>query len=183
MKVYLLLINLLLAVAFQPHAQVKKLLPGSVNTVKFTEYAPSISADGQTLIYETDRTGGAGGWELYQADLLKNGTWSLPRSLTTINTHGNGKDLIGGPSISYDGNTLFFFAFLVGKEFKSQGREDIYYAVRQKDGWSKPINLGLTINSPVYEGFPSSAPTASGCISCAACSTEVSKASTPAINS
>lgn len=155
MKFYLLLLNLLLAVAFQPQAQVKKLLPGSVNTVKFTEYAPSISADGQTLIYETDRTGGAGGWELYQADLLKNGTWSLPRPLTTINTHGNGKDLIGGPSISYDGNTLFFFAFLEGKEFKSQGREDIYYAVREKDGWSKPINLGPTINSAVYEGFPS----------------------------
>jgi outer membrane protein OmpA-like peptidoglycan-associated protein/Tol biopolymer transport system component len=155
MKASLHLIYLLFALPFQPQAQVKKLLPGSVNTVKFTEYAPSISADGQTLIYETDRAAGAGGWELYQADMLKNGTWSLPRSLTNINTHGNGKDLIGGPSISYDGNTLFFFAFLEGKEFKSYGREDIYYAVREKDGWSKPINLGPTINSPVYEGFPS----------------------------
>lgn len=131
------------------------MLPGSVNTVKFTEYAPSLSADGQTLVYETNRTGGQGGWELYQADLLKNETWSVPRPLTNINAYGSGKALIGGPSISYDGNTLFFFAFLEGTDAKSYGREDIYYALREKNGWSKPINIGSSINTPGYEGFPS----------------------------
>ncbi len=154
-KFFLLFINLWLLVGVFASAQVKRLLPGSVNTVKFTEYAPSISADGQTLVYETDRSGGQGGWELYQADLLDNASWSLPRPLTKINTYGSGKDLIGGPSISYDGNTLFFFAYLNSPDFKSHGREDIYYAVREKDGWSKPANLGPTINTAGYEGFPS----------------------------
>ncbi|GHB64570.1 hypothetical protein GCM10007390_18130 [Persicitalea jodogahamensis] len=130
-------------------------MPGSVNTVKFTEYAPSLSADGQTLVYETDRAAGQGGWELYQADLLKNETWSLPRPLANINAYGGGKALIGGPSISYDGNTLFFFAFLEGSDAKSYGREDIYYSLREKGGWSKPINIGPVINTPDYEGFPS----------------------------
>ncbi len=155
MKNSLHLLVLLLLAHFTVPAQIKRLLPGAVNTVKFTEYAPSLSADGQTLVYETDRTGGQGGWELYQADLLKNETWSLPRPLANINAYGSGKALIGGPSISYDGNTLFFFAFLEGSSVKSYGREDIYYALREKDGWSKPINIGPIINTPDYEGFPS----------------------------
>ena len=148
-------LNLLFLSPCLANAQVKRLLPGSVNTVKFTEYAPSLSADGQTLVYETDRAGGQGGWELYQADLLNNGSWSLPRPLTNINNYGSGKALIGGPSISYDGNTLFFFAFLEGSDVKSYGREDIYYALREKGGWSKPINIGSMINTAGYEGFPS----------------------------
>jgi outer membrane protein OmpA-like peptidoglycan-associated protein/Tol biopolymer transport system component len=154
-KKIFLLIGVVLSLPNLASAQVKRLLPGAVNTVKFTEYAPSLSADGQTLVYETDRAAGKGGWELYQADLLQNGSWSIPKALSSINSFGNGKDLIGGPSISYDGNTLFYFAFLEDSPVKSYGREDIYYSVREKNGWSKPINLGSVVNTPGYEGFPS----------------------------
>ena len=154
-KKLILILSLVLSILAPVTAQVKRLLPGAVNTVKFTEYAPSLSADGQTLIYETDRATGNGGWELFQSYLLPSGSWSVPRSLNTINSFGNGKDLIGGPSISYDGNTLFFFAFFDDPAIKSYGREDLYYSVREKDGWSKPINLGPVINTPDYEGFPS----------------------------
>ncbi|MCU0443876.1 MAG: OmpA family protein [Microscillaceae bacterium] len=59
--------------------------------------------------------------------------------------------MIGGPSISYDGNTLFFFASFDG----GKGREDIYYSIRQGDTWSEPKNIGSPINTAAYEGFPS----------------------------
>ncbi|MEZ4903149.1 MAG: hypothetical protein R2822_16020 [Spirosomataceae bacterium] len=62
---------------------------------------------------------------------------------------------MGGPSISYDGNTLFFFANF-GKS--GYGREDIYYSTRQKMVGSKPVNIGPTINTDGYEGFPSVSP-------------------------
>ena len=38
-------------------SQNDKALPAPINTTKFTEYAPSVSADGKTLIFESDRQG------------------------------------------------------------------------------------------------------------------------------
>src|SRR5690606_11226638 len=111
------------------------------------EYAPSISADGRTMIIESNRRGK---YELYVSQ-MQNGKWSDPLPIDGINNFGDSTDLIGGPSITFDGNTLFFFASFRG----GLGSEDIYYSIREGNGWSKPVNLGEPINSAGYEGFPS----------------------------
>jgi|GEM_PF-213518 len=111
------------------------------------EYAPSISADGRTMIIESNRRGK---YELYDSHLV-NGKWSAPRPIDAINNFGDSTDLIGGPSISFDGNILFFFASFRG----GIGSEDIYFSVREGDDWSEPQNVGEPINSAGYEGFPS----------------------------
>jgi outer membrane protein OmpA-like peptidoglycan-associated protein/tetratricopeptide (TPR) repeat protein len=54
------------------------------------------------------------------------------------------------PHISEDGNTLYFISDKPG----GYGGTDIYYALRQKDGWSKPFNLGPSVNTPQNETFP-----------------------------
>jgi outer membrane protein OmpA-like peptidoglycan-associated protein/tetratricopeptide (TPR) repeat protein len=54
------------------------------------------------------------------------------------------------PHISEDGNTLYFISDKPG----GYGGTDIYCAVRQKEGWSKPFNLGPSINTPQNETFP-----------------------------
>ncbi|MEQ8237818.1 MAG: OmpA family protein [Cyclobacteriaceae bacterium] len=111
------------------------------------EYAPSISADGRTMILESNRDGR---YMLYDSKLI-NGNWSTPVGIDAINNYGDTTDLIGGPSISFDGNMLFFFA-----SFRDGlGSEDIYYSVREGDTWSEPKNVGAPINSTGYEGFPS----------------------------
>ncbi len=128
-------------------------LRGSVNTPKYNEYAPSISSDGETLVFQSDRIDGRDtGWQLYESNLQPNGLWGEPRSINAINNYGIPSDLIGGPSISYDGNTLYFFAYY-NESFSDH--EDIYFSARDDDGWSEPLNLGKPINTSDYEGFPS----------------------------
>jgi outer membrane protein OmpA-like peptidoglycan-associated protein/Tol biopolymer transport system component len=128
-------------------AQNDKALPAPINTTKFTEYAPSVSADGRTLIFESDRQGD---WKLFESH--RNGkNWSVPTAIPKITTTFFEKAPLGGPCLSYDGNLLFFSAN--GKD--SDGHEDIYYSVREKTGWSAPMNLGSPINTVNYEGYPS----------------------------
>jgi outer membrane protein OmpA-like peptidoglycan-associated protein/Tol biopolymer transport system component len=118
----------------------------AVNTDKI-DYAPSISADGKTMIFESNKSGQ---YWLYESQLV-DGVWSDPTSLTDINSYGDATDLIGGPSLSFDNNTLFFFASFR----EGLGREDIYYSTRTDEGWTSPKNIGGPINTNGYEGFPS----------------------------
>ena len=128
-------------------SQNEKALPAPINTAKFTEYAPSVSADGRTLIFESDRQGD---WKLFES--RRNGkVWSVPTAIPKITTTFFEKAPLGGPCLSYDGNLLFFSAN--GKD--SDGHEDIYYSVREKNGWSSPMNLGAPVNTVDYEGYPS----------------------------
>lgn len=143
-----LLSALILCLGLQnTYSQNDKALPAPINTAKFTEYAPSVSGDGKTLIFESDRQGD---WKLFES--RKNGkVWSVPVAIPKITTTFFEKAPLGGPCISYDGNLLFFSAN--GKD--SDGHEDIYYSVREKGGWSSPMNLGSPVNTIDYEGYPS----------------------------
>ncbi len=122
--------------------------PGLINSDQYTEFAPSISADGKTMIIESNRNGS---WKLFQSNLQDNGNWSEPISIDKINYFGDSSDLIGGPSISYDGNRLYFFS----SNKNGYGSEDIYYSEREGNNWGVPNNIGSQINSADYEGFPS----------------------------
>ena len=130
--------------AFSQH---KKVLPAPINTAEFTEYAPSVSADGSTLIFESDRQGD---WKLFETH-LNDKSWSVPIPIPKITTTFFEKAPLGGPCLSYDGNLLLFSAN--GKD--SDGHEDIYYSIREKGGWSAPMNFGKPINTLDYEGYPS----------------------------
>jgi outer membrane protein OmpA-like peptidoglycan-associated protein/Tol biopolymer transport system component len=145
-KIILLLFTILFYQSSFSQAIVDGTLGPPVVTPTFNEYAPSVSADGKTLIFESNKLGG---WKLFESKLADDGTWSEPKSIVKINSKVS--SLIGGPSISYDGNTLFFFAYYSD----SEGKADIYYSVREGDEWGSPINAGKHINTEEYEGFPS----------------------------
>ena len=163
--------------------QVRQRLPNPLNLPDQTEYAPSISADGRVLIFQSSRYGifvngarkvpviNAEGnqmavedkssvdfFGLFEARRHASGEWMPPVQIEAINRYDTGlAPVMGGPSISYDGNTLFFFANYSRKGV-GFGREDIYCSQRERTGWSEPINLGPAINTPGYEGFPSISP-------------------------
>jgi outer membrane protein OmpA-like peptidoglycan-associated protein len=50
---------------------------------------PAIHADGSTLVFASDKQGGAGGFDLYVSTRSSEGAWSDPRALTALNTAGN----------------------------------------------------------------------------------------------
>jgi outer membrane protein OmpA-like peptidoglycan-associated protein len=123
-----------------------------LSSVKFTEFAPTISADGKTLIFESNQNNKStegDRWELFESRLNEKGVWSEPHPLTAINEKCN---FLAGPSLSYDGNTIYFTAFIENVTTS----EDIFYSTRLNDkNWSAPISIGAPINTNGYEGFPS----------------------------
>lgn len=141
--------SLFLIILFLPIGSFCQNAPSPIASLNssMVEYAPSISADNKTLMLQSDREGS---YKLYESK-QQGSTWGSPVELTGINEGGTAQDLIGGPSISYDGNFIYFFA-----SFKQgYGAEDIYYSERQGSSWSHPINIGKPLNSKNYEGFPS----------------------------
>jgi len=62
---------------------------------------------------------------------------------------------VGHPALSADGNYLYFASDMPG----TLGETDIFYSQKQADGsWSKPENLGPTINTVSKELFPTFGP-------------------------
>ncbi|WMJ74737.1 OmpA family protein [Cytophagaceae bacterium ABcell3] len=133
------------------NAQEMQSLGAPVNTPYFAEFAPTISADGNLLIFESDRDGR---WALYASRKTESGDWSEPEALDAINKSIGEKEFLGGPFLTYDGTTLFFTAGIKG----GVGGIDIWYSHLEDGEWSEPINPGKPLNSTSYEGFPSLSP-------------------------
>ena len=115
------------------------------------DFAPVLSADGRTMVFESNRKEG---WRLYETTMGEDGKWSGPRAISEVNRFARKGDIIGGPDLSMDGKELYFFGFFL---FKTTS-EDIYVSERGVDGWKKPSPIKGEINTRNYEGFPSIAP-------------------------
>ncbi len=102
---------------------------------------PSMSADGRTLYFSSNRKGGRGKKDLWVTQLLDNGTWTKPQNLgDSINTGGNEF----APFIHPDNQTLYFSS----DGHIGMGGADIFMSRRNPDGsWGKPVNLGYPINT------------------------------------
>ncbi len=118
-------------------------LPATINTPN-PEYFPSLTADGEALVYTTRIRN--------QEDLYisywRDGAWQQGIPITEVNTDQNE----GTQQISADGRLLVFTAC---DRKDGMGRCDIYYAERQHGGWSKPSNMGPPINTGAWESQPS----------------------------
>ncbi len=61
---------------------------------------------------------------------------------------------VGHPTLSSDGNTIFFSSDMQGDDIESYGGADIYMSLRKGVTWGEPINLGPVINSFGDELYP-----------------------------
>lgn len=76
------------------------------------------------------------------------GSWSVPTHMgSAINSTG----FEISPFLSNNGDTLFFSS----NGFGGEGDADIFYSVKQGSWskWSKPVNLGNKINSPMFDAY------------------------------
>ena len=106
------------------------------------ETSGSISPDGNTFFFASERSGGYGETDIYMSRKLPNGEWALPQNLgPNINT----KYKEDFPRLSDDGKTLYFSS----QGHSSMGDFDIFKAEWDPDSntWSEPVNLGYPINT------------------------------------
>lgn len=115
-----------------------------INT-KSWESQPSISADGQTLYFASNRAGGKGGLDIWVSKKV-NGRWGEPQNMgEPINTAEDDQT----PFIHPDGQTLYF----TSEGHIGMGGKDIFISRLQADGtWGTPENLGYPINTKDSEG-------------------------------
>jgi len=118
-----------------------KPLLGEVNTNHW-EGSASLSADGKTLYFTSDKPAGFGGRDIYKATLINDSIWGNIKNLgPTINTPYNDD----APFIHPDGRTLVFSS----EGHNSMGGYDIFHTQLQLNGtWLPPTNIGFPINSP-----------------------------------
>ncbi|MCJ8211231.1 OmpA family protein [Mucilaginibacter sp. RS28] len=104
------------------------------------ESQPSISADGKTLYFVSNRRGGYGGYDIWKSTLSAQG-WSEPQNLgPNINTAFDEQS----PFIHPDDSTLYF----ASNGWPGMGNKDLFISrLSPKGVWSKPENLGYPINS------------------------------------
>ena len=119
-----------------------------INTRKHSEYSPSISFDGKTLVFESNKTGK---WRLYESQQMGEKRWSNPTPLDEINSTVRKKRFVGGCFQSYDGKYLL----MTSDRKDGFGNMDILISEKKNGKWTSPKNIGAPINSNYYEGFPS----------------------------
>ncbi len=101
---------------------------------------PSVSGDGQMLIFASSRPGGFGGKDLWVSRKVR-GQWTSPKNLgPKINTSSDEE----APFIHYDGRTLYFSS----NGHPGYGGHDLFITrLDDQEQWSKPTNLGVGVNT------------------------------------
>ncbi len=107
---------------------------------------PSVSADGETLYFNSDRDPGSGEFDLWMSTRVS-GQWTAPVNLgPTINSEYDDRE----PAISPNGQSMYFSSNRPG----GFGNGDIWVSHRTNGQWTAPKNLGPEINSAGGEREP-----------------------------
>lgn len=113
---------------------------GTTINTEFWESQPSISADGNTLYFVSNRPGGLGSYDIWKSTLNEESKWTAPVNLgPSINTVYDEST----PFIHPDGKTLYFSS----DGWPGMGNKDIFFSQLTDQKWSTPKNLGYPINT------------------------------------
>ncbi len=112
-----------------------------INSSAFEQHV-SVTADGTTLYFCSNRAGGKGGFDIYRSSMNKHGEWGPAENLGyPVNTPYDDSF----PNISPCGNILYFSS----KGHTGMGGYDIFVSHKKNGGtWSAPRNLGHPVNTP-----------------------------------
>ncbi|WP_255478636.1 OmpA family protein [Rufibacter sp. XAAS-G3-1] len=111
----------------------------NVNTTSW-DSQPSLSADGRTIYFASNRKGGQGGEDIWVTKQQEDGTWSIPVNLgANVNTPGRENS----PFLHASGNTLYFAT----DGLQGMGGLDLFKVNREKNGWGTPQNMGYPLNT------------------------------------
>jgi OmpA-OmpF porin, OOP family len=106
----------------------------------------NLSADGRTMVFCSCNRSAKANCDIYISRRTGQ-NWSTPMPVDSANSSAWDSH----PSLSADGNTLYFVSARAG----GLGKHDIYIARKQRDGlWSRAWNAGPTINTSENDMTP-----------------------------
>jgi hypothetical protein len=113
-----------------------------------------VMPDGLSLLFDTDRPGGYGTWDLWMASRATvNDNWGTPVNLgPSVNSASED----WGARMSADALELYFTSNRPG----GLGGYDLWWCTRatRADDWGEPVNLGPMVNSSGQDVFPNLSP-------------------------
>lgn len=114
---------------------------------RYLETHASISADGETLYFTSNRPDGWGGLDIYRSQRAEDGTWMEPENLGFgINTYYNEET----PFISQNDSVLYFSS----EGMKTMGGYDVFLTRIDEEGYfTIPKNLGYPISTTMDDLF------------------------------
>lgn len=120
-------------------------LPPTINS-KYYESHPTLSKDGQLMIFTSDRSGSLGETDLYISHRNENGQWAEPKNLGNI-INSKGRELT---PFLLDKNTLLFSSngHSEKKQFDIYKAELENYEVQSIRAFSYPINSNFDETGP-----------------------------------
>ncbi len=121
------------------------ILASTINS-KYLESTASITPDGKTIYFASNRPGGKGGMDIWRIDMKADKTWTQPINLgPEINT----KDNEDAPFIHPDQKTLFF----TSDGHSTMGGRDIFQTQLVSGKWTLPENMGYPINTTANDNY------------------------------
>ena len=124
-------------------------ISANVNHPVYWDSQPTLSADGNSLYFASDRPGGYGGIDIYVTKKdPKTGVWGVPQNAgPKINTRGDEKT----PFIHSDSETLYFSSGPNrqgdGGHFGFGGMDIFFIRKNDKNEWLEAENIGYPINT------------------------------------
>lgn len=112
-----------------------------INT-PYIENSATITSDGKTIYFTSNRPGGIGGTDIYKCIKDAKGRWVNPQNIGNLINTELEEDAV---FISANGKHLYFSS----NGHAGMGDLDIYRSTfnEEKQRWEKPINMGYPINS------------------------------------
>lgn len=135
--------------AANPVPYAPRRLSDKINTDAHLEYFPSLSVDGERLIF-TRRVAGENE-DFYFSSKQEDGSWSTAKPLGGINTEFDE----GAQTITADGNYLVYTGC---NRPNGAGGCDLYFSEWTGEQWTPARSIGNHINSRWYEAQPSISP-------------------------
>lgn len=105
---------------------------------RYWDTQPSLTADGRTLYFISERSGGLGGYDIWRTKRGDDGVWGRAENVKGVNTRAN--EL--APFIHVNGTTLFFSS----DGYPNYGGYDLFRTELKNGKWAVPANLGYPIN-------------------------------------
>jgi len=127
------------------------LLPEPLNLPGTHSAGPAFAADQLTLVFDSNRPGGQGGFDLWQATRpdREHPFGEVVNLGKSVNSSKNER----GATLSADGLALLFYSDRPG----ASGGQDLYLSTRSEPGaaFGPPVSLGPVVNSSANERNPS----------------------------